>query len=93
MNLGKELVLIFKERFIAIIPKVIELIFLLYKPSKKNKSYVEKVSELIIKRKLRLHQLAGIETAAIIVPFTTDEIKNIWKDNLGKNLVLIFMRD
>ena len=72
---------------------ILEWIFLPHKPSKKLKTYVEKVSELIVKGKLRLHQLAGIETAAIIVPFTTDEIKNIWKDNLGKNLVLIFMRD
>ena len=52
-----------------------------HKPSKKIKTYVEKVSELIIKGKLRLCQLAGIDPAEIIVPFTTDEIKKLWEDN------------
>ena len=42
---------------------------------------MENVSELIIKGKLRLHQLAGIDPAEIIMPFTTDEIKKLWKDN------------
>ena len=41
---------------------------------------MEKVSELIIKGKLRLRQLAGIDPAEIIVPFTADEIKNLWED-------------
>ena len=44
-----------------------------HKPSKKLKGYVERVSELIIKGKLRLCWLAGIEPAEIIVPFTTVE--------------------
>ena len=43
---------------------------------------MEKVSELIIKGKLRLCQLAGIDPAEIIVPFTADEIKKkLWEDN------------
>ena len=42
---------------------------------------MKKVSELIIKGKLRLCQLAGIDPAEIIVPFTTDEIKKLWEDN------------
>ena len=42
---------------------------------------MEKFSELIIKGKLRLRQLAGIDPAEIIVPFTTDEIKKLWEDN------------
>ena len=42
---------------------------------------MEKVSELIIKGKLRLCQLAGIDPAKIIVPFTTDEIRVLWEDN------------
>ena len=42
---------------------------------------MEKVSELIIKGKLRLRQLAGIDPAEIIVPSTTDEIKKLWEDN------------
>ena len=42
---------------------------------------MEKVSELIIKGKLRLCQLAGIDPAEIIVPFTADEIRKLWEDN------------
>ena len=42
---------------------------------------MEKVYELIIKGKLKLRQLAGKDLAEIIVPFTTDEIKKLWKDN------------
>ena len=52
-----------------------------HKPSKKLKTYVEKVSELIIKGKSRLRQLAGIDPAEIIVPFTADEIKKLLEDN------------
>ena len=56
---------------------ILEWIFLSHKPSKKLKTYVEKVSELIVKGKLRLRQLAGIDPAEIIVPFTADEIKKL----------------
>ena len=42
---------------------------------------MEKVSELILKGKLRLCQLAEIDPAEIIVPFTNDEIKKLWEDN------------
>ena len=43
---------------------------------------MEKVFELIIKGKLRLCLLAGIDPAEIIVPFTTDEIKKkLWDEN------------
>ena len=71
---------------------ILEWIFLPQKPSKKLKTYVEKVSELIIKGKLRLRQLAGIDPAEIIVPFTADEIKKSCGKtmNHGKELVLIF---
>ena len=70
---------------------ILEWIFLPHKPSKKLKTYVEKVSELIIKGKLRLCQLAGIDPAEIIVPFITDEIKSYGQAlNHGKVLVLIF---
>ena len=71
---------------------ILEWIFLPHKPSKKLKTYVEKVSELIIKGKLRLRQLAGIDPAEIIVPFTADEIKKSCGKimNHGKELVLIF---
>ena len=36
---------------------------------------MEKVSELIIKGKLRLRQLVGIDPAKIIVSFATDKLK------------------
>ena len=52
-----------------------------HKPSKKLKTYVEKVSELIIKGKLRFRQLSGIDPAEITVPFTADEIKMLLEDN------------
>ena len=39
------------------------------------------VTGKIIKEKLRLRQLAGIDPAEIIVLFTTDEIKKLWEDN------------
>ena len=60
---------------------ILEWIFLPHKPSEKLKTYVKKVFELIIKGKLRLCQLAGIDPAEIIVPFTADEIKKLWEDN------------
>ena len=60
---------------------ILEWIFIPHKPNKKLKTYVEKVSELIIKGKLRLHQLAGIDPAEIIVPFTTEEIRKLWEYN------------
>ena len=52
-----------------------------HKWSKKLKTYVENVSKVIIKGKLRLNQLVGIDPAEIIVPFTTDEIKKLWEEN------------
>ena len=42
---------------------------------------MKKVSELIIKGKLRLCQLAGIDPEEITVLFSTDEIKNLWEGN------------
>ena len=41
---------------------------------------MENISELNIKGKWRLYQIAGIDQAEIIVPFTT-EIKKSWEDN------------
>ena len=52
-----------------------------HKPSKKLKTYMEKVFELILKGKLRVHQLAGIDPAEIIVPFTNDEIDKLWAES------------
>ena len=42
---------------------------------------MEKVSELIIKGKLRLCQFAGIDPAEIVVPFTNDEINRLWEES------------
>lgn len=47
----------------------LEWIFLAHKQSKTLKTYIEKVSELTLKGKLRLCQLAGIDPSKIIVPF------------------------
>ena len=44
-------------------------------------TYVEKVSELILKEKLRLHQLVEIDPAEIIVPFKNDEIDKSWQES------------
>ena len=60
---------------------ILEWIFLPHTPSKKLKTYVENISELIIKGKLRLRQLTGIDPAEIIVPFTTEERRKLWEDN------------
>lgn len=48
---------------------ILEWTFLSHKLSKKNKTYVGKVSDLILKGTLKLHQLAGIDPAEIVVPF------------------------
>ena len=58
-------------------------------PHKQSKSYVEKISELILKEKLRLYQIAETDPAEIVVPFTNDEIEKL-KMNLGKERAVIF---
>lgn len=52
------------------------------------KTSVEKVSEVIIKGKSRLCQLAERDPAEIIVPFTSDEIKKKYGKTMkpGKEL-------
>ncbi|KAL6031193.1 hypothetical protein STEG23_024783, partial [Scotinomys teguina] len=59
----------------------IEWIFLPNKQSKKLKTYVEKISDLILKGKLRLRQLAGIDPAEIVVPLTKEEIEKLWVES------------
>lgn len=49
--------------------------------SKNLKTYTEKVSELILKEKLRLRQLAGIYSSEIVVPFANVEIFSLWAEN------------
>ncbi|KAL6033485.1 hypothetical protein STEG23_016302 [Scotinomys teguina] len=60
---------------------ILEWIFLPHKPNKKLKTYIEKISDLIHKGKLRLHQLTGMDPAEIVVPLTNEEVSSLWKDN------------
>ncbi|KAL6041456.1 hypothetical protein STEG23_023571 [Scotinomys teguina] len=60
---------------------ILEWIFLPNKQSKKLKTYVEKISDLILKGKLRLRQLAGIDPAEIVVPLTKEEIEKLWAES------------
>jgi hypothetical protein len=45
------------------------------------KTYVEKISELILKGKMKLGQLAGLEPTEIMVPLTGVEIASLLKEN------------
>lgn len=54
---------------------ILEWIFLPNKPNKKLKTYVEKISDLICKGKLRHHQLAEIYPAEIVLPLTKEDIE------------------
>ncbi|KAL6081333.1 hypothetical protein STEG23_037614 [Scotinomys teguina] len=60
---------------------ILEWIFLPRKPNKKLKTYIEKISDLIHKGKLRLCQLTGMDPAEIVVPLTNEEVSSLWKDN------------
>ncbi|KAL6058684.1 hypothetical protein STEG23_035833 [Scotinomys teguina] len=60
---------------------ILEWIFLPNKQSKKLKTYVEKISDLILKGELRLRQLAGIDPAEIVVPLTKEEIEKLWAES------------
>ena len=51
------------------------------KQSKKLKTYVEKVTELVLKEKLRLHQSTGMEPTETAIPFTNAEISSLWAKN------------
>lgn len=73
-------------------------LFLSHKLSKKKKSktYVEKVSDFILKGILRLHQWAGIDPAEIVVPFPKEKKMNIMVHflvNPGKDLEVNFGKD
>ena len=41
----------------------------------------KKISELILKAKLRLCQLTGIDPTEIVIPFTNAEIASLWAKN------------
>lgn len=57
---------------------ILEWIFSLHQQSETLKTYVEKVSDLILKGKLRLHQLTGIDPSR---PLTNEEISSLWAEN------------
>ncbi|KAL6089067.1 hypothetical protein STEG23_027555, partial [Scotinomys teguina] len=76
---------------------ILEWIFLPNKQSKKLKTYVEKISDLILKGKLRFRQLAGIDPAEIVVPLTKEEIEKLWAERIVRETpisgVLTFYTD
>jgi hypothetical protein len=45
------------------------------------KAYIEKISELIIKGRIRLCQLSGTDPAEIGVPLTNAEMMSLWMIN------------
>jgi hypothetical protein len=53
---------------------IIEWIFLAHEQSKKFNTYIEKVSDLIIKVRITLQQLSGTDPDKIVVPFANAEI-------------------
>ena len=59
----------------------LEWILLPHVQGKKMKTYEEWVSNLMLKGKLRLHQLVGIGPVEIVVPPTNDEIEMLWAEN------------
>lgn len=63
---------------------ILKWIFLAHKHSKKLKTY-NKVSELILKGKMRLPQLVGMDPAEVVLPFTNSEMPHYGpKMNIGK---------
>ncbi|ERE65488.1 putative HERV-K-5q33.3 provirus ancestral Pol protein [Cricetulus griseus] len=60
---------------------ILEWIFLQHKQNKKLKTYIENISDLFLKGKLRLRQLTGKDQAEIMVTLTNEEISSLWKDN------------
>lgn len=59
---------------------ILEWIFLPHEQNKKLK-HTEKISDLILKGRLKLHPLTQIDPAEIIVHLTNEEISYLWKDN------------
>ena len=57
---------------------VLECIFLAHKQSKKLKTYIEKVSEWILKGKLKLQLLVRMDPLEIVVLFTNTEMASLW---------------
>jgi hypothetical protein len=49
---------------------IVEWISLVHKQSKKLKTYIEKISELIIKGRIRLCQLSGTDTVETVISLT-----------------------
>lgn len=55
--------------------------FLSSLPKQKMQTYTEKTSELITKRRIRLHQLSGTDLAKIVGPLTNAETMSLWMIN------------
>ena len=55
--------------------------FLNSQKSKTLKAYKEKISELIIKGRVRLHQLSRTDPHEIVVSLTQTEIMSLWVIN------------
>jgi hypothetical protein len=60
---------------------IMEWIFLAHKQGKKLKTYIEKISELIIRSRIRFHQMSGTKLAEIVVTLTNAEIISSWVIN------------
>lgn len=60
---------------------ILKLIVLSHKQNKKLESYMEKISDLILKGRVLLCQLTGQDPGESIVPLTSQEISSLWKDN------------
>lgn len=60
---------------------ILEWMLLPHKESKKLKTQVKKVSELILKAKLRLCQLTGIDPTEIVIYLTNAEMASLWAKN------------
>ena len=48
---------------------------------KKVRTHLEEGSELPLKGKMRLHQLAEIDPAEIVISFTNSETASLWVEN------------
>ena len=69
---------------------ILEWIFLIHKQKKNQlKTYIEKISELVIKGQIRLYQLSGIDIAEIMIHYTNAEIMQLLRlMAIGKELVI-----
>lgn len=73
---------------------ILDWFFVPHKPSKKIRNVCGKGLWVNSKGKLRLHQVAGIDSVEIVVPFNKGEIDKLWAENYPvQELAVIFGRD